>query len=569
MADLTEVLQAVPLGATDWDQAARLLEQSVKSGNPDPNATYLLAICYKHLGRTADARHLLNKIQHHDGNVHLQRGVLAFRDSDFASAAQEFSRSLELEPASYPAGHNLLLARLCQGQVDQALALIPQISPLTASAPEQRFLQMLQALLRVVRPETSPTRERGNDTGPNHDQEYLLGSMSPDEEARLVDLVGGLGSFEVAFPLLSHLMSLRPHSQAALTAYFGAALVQGKDLMDRFQWEEAYSLLSSLHRKLESTQTKLDNLSLLALFNMLGTCSCLLQDFERGAWYFRSAQEIFQREQSANPSAAKYFNAQGVYQGAWLEQNLALAYEWHGKLDKAESHWNRYFDYLEHYFAQSKPPDYLPSLAFEGLMRLADVYSRKEKWSTALGFLQRAHRVRPSDFDVLERLFTLYSQLKKPDEARRILRRLREARPNDPQVELFELDARELSSPEDVDRLLSDIRRVLQRHTGDLRVEERSGAMINNLVPALEKLGEQFTAQINKVIDQMRRLPSYQINWPVVRNVMRDLEEKFFQLRRVSQKVLSLLTNDDLRRDVSSLVNHCDRKIDQCHSLGE
>ncbi|MCI0380381.1 MAG: tetratricopeptide repeat protein, partial [Gemmataceae bacterium] len=409
----------------------------------------------------------------------------------------------------------------------------------------------------------------GNDTGPNHDQEFLLGSMSVDEEVRLLDLVGGLGSFEVAFPLLSHLMSLRPHSQAALTAYFGAALVRGKDLMDRFAWDEAYSLLSSLHRKLESTQTKLDNLSLLALFNMLGTCSCLLQDFERGAWYFRSAQEVFQREQLANPSAAKYFNAQGVYQGAWLEQNLALAYEWHGKLDKAESHWNRYFDYLEHYFAQSKPPDYLPSLAFEGLMRLADVYSRKEKWSTALGFLQRAHRVRPSDFDVLERLFTLYSQLKKPDEARRILRRLREARPNDPQVELFELDTRELRSPEDVDRLLSDIRRVLQRHTGDLRVEERSGAMINNLVPALEKLGEQFTAQINKVIDQMRRLPSYQINWPVVRNVMRDLEEKFFQLRRVSQKVLSLLTNDDLRRDVSSLVNHCDRKIDQCHSLGE
>jgi hypothetical protein len=50
---------------------------------------------------------------------------------------------------------------------------------------------------------------------------------------------------------------------------------------------------------------------------------------------------------------------------------------------------------------------------------------------------------------------------------------------------------------------------------------------------------------------------------------MRDLEEKFFQLRRVGQKCLSLITNEELRRDVNSLISHCDRKIDQCHSLGE
>src|SRR4029077_20649498 len=151
----------------------------------------------------------------------------------------------------------------------------------------------------------------------------------------------------------------------------------------------------------------------------------------------------------------------------------------------------------------------------------------------------------------LERLFHLYTQLKKPEEAKRILRRLREIRPNDPQVELFELDVRDVRSPEDIEKTIGDIRRILQKHPGDMRVEERSTAMLNNLVPSLERLGEQYTSQINKVIDQMRRLPSYQINWPVVRNVMHDLEDKFFQLRRVAQKCLSLLTNDDLRRDIN------------------
>jgi tetratricopeptide (TPR) repeat protein len=559
MTDVLDALPVVPLGATDWGQAARVLEQALKAGNQDLSAAYLLAMCYKHLGRASDARQVLSKIAHPDANVLLQRGVLSFADRDFAQAGHEFTRSWEMEPTSYPAAYNLLLARLCQDQTDECVKLIPKIVALAPSPQEQRFLSLLGTLLSV---EQTPDANK-------HEREYLLGSMSADEEARLVDILGGLGSFEVVYPLLMQLVAMRPGSDVAYGAYFGAALVQGKLLMERFQWEEAYSLLAALARRLEGGTSKVDNMALIALNGMLGTCSCMLQDFERGAWYFRTTQEIFHKEQMSGKRAERHINSQGVYQGAWIEQNLALAYEWQGKLDKAEQHWSRYFDYLEHYFQSSRPSDFLPKLAFEGLSRLADLFTKKEKWTTALGFLQRAHRVRPTDSDTLERLFHLYTQLKKPDEAKRILRRLREVRPNDPQVELFEMDVRDVRAPDDIEKTIADIRRILQKHPGDMRVEERAGAMINNLVPSLERLGEQYTAQINKVIDQMRRLPSYQINWPVVRNVMRDLEDKFYQLRRAAQKCLSLLTNDDLRRDINSLVTHCDRKIDQCHSLGE
>lgn len=561
MSDVLEALPVVPVEATNWNEAARLLEQAIKAGNQDPQAAYLLAMCYKHLDRTADARQALSKIAHPDANVCLQRGVLAFADRDYPQAGQEFAQSWDLEPGSYPAAYNLLLARLCQGQKDECVQLIPKIIPLAPAASEQRFLELLRALLTTCLPGSNM-----NNASPEH---YLLGSMATEEEARLVEALGGLGSFEVVYPLLTQLVGARPNSDTAYAAYFGAALLQGKVLMERCQWEEAYSLLAALARRLEGGAGKLDNMSLIALNSMLGTCSCLLQDFERGAWYFRTTQEIFHREQMSGKRAERHVNGQGIYQGAWIEQNLALAYEWQGKLDKAEQHWNRYFDYLEHYFQSSKPADYLPTLAFEGMSRLAELFTKKEKWTTALGFLQRAHRVRPSDSDTLERLFHLYTQLKKSEEAKRILRRLREIRPNDPQVELFELDVRDVRSPEDIEKTIGDIRRILQKHPGDMRVEERSTAMINNLVPALERLAEQYTGQINKVIDQMRRLPSYQINWPVVRNVMRDLEDKFFQLRRVAQKCLSLLTNEELRRDINSLITHCDRKIDQCHSLGE
>jgi hypothetical protein len=92
---------------------------------------------------------------------------------------------------------------------------------------------------------------------------------------------------------------------------------------------------------------------------------------------------------------------------------------------------------------------------------------------------------------------------------------------------------------------------------------------INNLMPFMDRLFEQWGGQITKVLEQMRRLPSYQINWPTVRDIMRDLEDKYVFLRRVAQKCLAHVTSEDTRREINRLITHCDRKIDQCHSLGE
>ena len=39
----------------DWAEATRFLEQTVKAGNQDANALYLLAMAYKHQGRSGEA----------------------------------------------------------------------------------------------------------------------------------------------------------------------------------------------------------------------------------------------------------------------------------------------------------------------------------------------------------------------------------------------------------------------------------------------------------------------------------------------------------------------------------
>jgi tetratricopeptide (TPR) repeat protein len=331
-------------------------------------------------------------------------------------------------------------------------------------------------------------------------------------------------------------------------------------------------LLAPLKRRLEASQVKLDPFYFIALLDMLGVCASMNQDFERGLTHFRASAEVFQRDFSTPGPASKsdrYLNAQGIYLGAWLEQNLALANESANRMDVAEQHWNRYFDYLEHYVPRSLPPDYLPNLAFEGASRLADYFSRKERWSSAAHFLQRAHRIRPTDYETLERLFHMYTQLKRNEDARKILRRLREVRPNDPQAELFELEVREIRKLDEVDTLMTDLKRIAQRFPNDARVEERGAALVHNAVPVLDRIADQYAGQVNKVVDQMRRLPSYQINWPTVRDIMRDMEDKYLFLRRVAQKCLAHVTSDDVRKELHRLISHCDRKIDQCHSLGE
>lgn len=555
---MTNILQGflVEAAPADPTRAAGLLEQAVRVGSRDAPTSYLLAMCYKRLGRNADALTALSKIAEPDANVFLQRGLLAYAEKDFAQAEQDFARSWEMEPQSYPAGYNLLLAQLCQKKRSTGAGLIDRLLPLAPNPAEQRFLGLLRALLLNNAPSGGLPGEL----------QHTLVTISADDEARLVDLLAGLGQFDIMLPLLKMLVELRPQSTFLWLTHFQTTLVQGKDLIDRCRWQEAQALLDPLVRmQIRPECQQQVSPWRLALLNMLGTCACMNQDFERGLGFFRSAMELFQRD---TRSLGKLVNVHGVSQEACLEQNIALAFEFMGKLDKAETHWNRYFDHLEYNLTQSHPTDYLANLAFEGLNRLADVYTNKERWNAALGFLCRAHKFRPTDPDVLERLFHLYDQLRKPEEARKILQRLREMRPNDAQVELFELNTREVRDINDLALVMSDLKRIDQKHPNNPQVGERITTTINNLIPFMEKLYEQWNGQINKVLDQMRRLPSYQINWPMVREVMHELEDKFFQLRKSAGKAQGF-SQGSLRRDLQRLISQCDRKIEQCHSLGE
>jgi hypothetical protein len=213
-------------------------------------------------------------------------------------------------------------------------------------------------------------------------------------------------------------------------------------------------------------------------------------------------------------------------------------------------------------------PEYAQALEFESLTHLANVFSEKEKWPSVLNYLQRAHKVKPSDGDLLERIFQVQCHAKQQANARKTLERLRSLRPHDPQLDLYELDLQEVKNLNDIERMLTEIDRILRRHPGDHRVEERAVHLVGNVVPLMGNLCDQLTEQLNKVTNQVGHLPRYQVDWSALREIMRDLTREFQKLRRITGKCLPLVTNEEHIRIVRELAEHIDKKIEQCRTLG-
>jgi Flp pilus assembly protein TadD len=508
----------------------------VQAGCQDPNVLYLLALAHKRQGKTAEARAALRKVPRPDANVILQMGLLSLQEGNLAQAEGELARAWQMDNASYETCYNLLMTQLTLGKVDAASALIPEALVLLArregTEEERRYLQVLQGLLRTCQQAVTGRPDP------------LLTDLTAADEQRLLRVVRSLGQLDTVLALLRALVEARPRSTTVREAYIDAVLVKAKELIDRFAWVEAESLLQPLARDRGASRPQQ-----VSMLNMLGCCSCLTQDFDSALRNFNGALKL-------SPNDPR------------LHQNLALTYELRGELSQADPHWNRYFDLLgDQVHVPSDVPRYLEALSYESLSRLANKYSEKEKWASALGYVQRAAHLRPNDADTLERLFHLYTQSKRPQDARRTLEQLRRIRPHEPQYDLYELDLIEVKGLNDIDRLLSDIERIRKRYPGDARVEDRAVNMVGNVIPLMGNLCDQLTDQMSKVMDQVRRLPDYQINWSAVREVMRDLMKEFQKLRRITGKCLPLVTSEEHRRIVRDLADHIDRKMEACRSM--
>ncbi len=534
-----QVLPGKPNGKR-FESAAQLLDRASQAAGGDANVLYMLFLAHKRQGKITDARNALRKIQKPDANVFLQMALLSLEENNLAQAEGELLRAWAMDPGSYEIAYNLLLTQLTLGKVDACLELIPKTISLIEQRlatgvtldDDRRFLQVLGALLRNCK--------KGDGR-----LDPTLSELHHNDESRLLQVVRSLGQLDTVHTLLKALADARPRSAPVREAYIEAVLVKGKELIDRCQWTEAELLLRPVAR-----ERGFGKASQVALLNLLGCCAAMTQDFDSAVTHFSQALKLA-------PDDAR------------LHQNLALTYELEGSLQQAEPHWNRYFELLKEQV--TAPPDierYPEVLLYESLHRLASRYGEKEKWSSAISYMQRATQVRPNEPEALERLFHLLNQAKRTSDARKTLDHLRRVRPGEPQYELYELDLIEVKGLNDIEKLLNEIDKIRKRYPDDARVEERAVSMVGNVIPLMGNLADQLTDQMSKVIDQVRSLPNYQINWSAVREVMRDLIKEFQKLRRITGKCLPLVTSEEHKRIVRDLAEHIDKKMEACRSLG-
>lgn len=531
-----EVVELVEEASPRYVQAAQVLERAVQAGCTEPNVLYLLHLAYKRQRKPQEARAALRKIQKPDSNVFLQMGLLSLDENNLVQAEGEFLRAWEADKTSYEALYNLMMTRMSLGRIDECQKLMPQAMELVGSRDpkERQFLQTLAALFKASQ------RIYGD---LNLDPQ--LTDMTPEVEQRLVKLFRSLGQVDVVYNLLRTLADSRPNSMQVREAYYEAGLVRGRTLMDRCAFGDADATLKPL-----APERAVSRQYQAALLNMIGVCAACTHDVDTAVAHFAHAVKVAPNDPR-------------------LHQNLALAYELQNDLSEADPHWNRYLDLLDRKLpAPPDIPEYITRLEYESLSRIAAKYQEKERWSSALSYVQRAARLKPDDPDTLERLFFLFSHSKRPKDARRVLDQLRDLRPKDPRYDLYELDLIEVKGLNDIERLLTEIDDILRRHPGDVQVEERAISMVDNVIPLMGNLCDQLTDQMSKVIDQVRHLPNYQINWSAVREVMRDLLSEFKKLRRITGKCLPLVKNDERKRMVRDLADHIDRKMEACRSMG-
>jgi tetratricopeptide (TPR) repeat protein len=472
----------------------------------------------------------LRKVATPDANVWLQMGLLSLRERQLSQASQEFERAWQLDPASYEIGYNLLMTRLSLGEIDASATLVPHVIELASDPDEQRQFTLLRSLLQSF--QTTPRDARFD---------FLLSSMTVDQEERLLDLVRSLGQLDTICTLLKGLVDARPTSPPARLAFLEATLLKAKQTLDRSDWLGAERLLTPLIRE-KSPPRPMQA----AHLNLLGCSCCLSQDTANGVRHFTAAASL-------------------APQDARIQQNLALAHEWIHDLAHADAHWNRFFKVLDDRWpAPTNHPRYVQRLAHDSLNRLATCYTEQQRHSEAIPYVERAHQLQPENVETLERLFHLYNQAKRAPDARRILARLKELRPGEPQFELFELDIYDVKDINDVERVITEIGRILHDHPSDPRVEDRAINMVGNVIPLLSRLCDQLTSQLNKVMEQVRSLPNYQIKWEAVHEIMRDLKREFLKLRRITTKCLPLVTYGEQRRIIHELSEHIDRKIEFC-----
>src|SRR5262249_2351645 len=154
---------------------------------------------------------------------------------------------------------------------------------LAAKAEHRQFLALLEPLLKRARASKGDGPPPLPDDHANgrlaHD---AITTMTVEDENQFLRVIAGVAQTESGLLLLHCLPVAPPASMSVQEAFAIAVLLQAKKLVQRCQWDAADHLLMPVAASFTGTNPACRHLKpnvKAAVYNLLGCCQCMLQEF--------------------------------------------------------------------------------------------------------------------------------------------------------------------------------------------------------------------------------------------------------------------------------------------------
>jgi tetratricopeptide (TPR) repeat protein len=280
---------------SDANRGVALLEQALEAGGPRPEFVRQLARAYRHAGRIADARRLLDIAPADETLLAFERGLLLVAEGQLAAAEQALSTALAYDPHAGAAAINLVFTRLSLGRLAEAAEVLPRAVQAAPPTELRRLLEHLHALATGAR--EAPA------------------GWTAEDDRQIIECLRSLGRLDSVEPLFAGLYAIRGQSAVVKQALVELIPLKAKARIDRGNPAAAEEVLKGNTGSYVSALIR----------NLLGLCASLRADFPRGVRHF----------QAALPP---------VGDDARVQQNLALIRGWAGDAERAAAHWQRFLE---------------------------------------------------------------------------------------------------------------------------------------------------------------------------------------------------------------------------------
>jgi len=215
---------------------------------------------------------------------------------------------------------------------------------------------------------------------------------------------------------------------------------------------------------------------------------------------------------------------------------------------------------------------YYDTLACEGRLHVAELFSVEKKWNQAAKHFEKAHQVRPDNGDIMVKLFYSYRNGKNSNKARQTYKKLTKKYPKNLGYQILEVDLllSEASSLRDFERAFKKLVQLKRQHPKDPEILSKGEALVIEFVPSIAEVSDKLSASLREVVTTIQRIkqdPNMTIDSYKLKQIYNDLKNDYQTLKNMVDQCFEFVDSKDGKKMLRDLREHINSKISLINSL--